>query len=78
MAVRGECARRRSLWTTNRRGHCHATHCHAKEQRRHADGPCIFKLPKKAGFAASHGLYDDGEHLVGSELVSLQHACAAT
>jgi|LauGreSuBDMM15SN_2_FD.fasta_scaffold07040_1 hypothetical protein len=44
------------------------------KQRRYADGPCIFKLPKKARFAAAHGLYVDGD-LVGSELVSLQHAC---
>ena len=44
------------------------------KQRRYADGPCIFKLPKKARFAAAHGLYVDGD-FVGSELVSLQHAC---
>ena len=46
----------------------------AAPRRYHADGPCIFKLPKKARFAAAHGLYVDGD-LVGSELVSLQHAC---
>eukprot|EP00900_Chrysochromulina_parva_P016117 jgi/Chrpa1/24506/Chrysochromulina_OHIO_Genome00023797-RA len=37
------------------------------KQRCYADGPCIFNLPKKARFAAEHGLYVDGD-LAGSEL----------
>ena len=44
------------------------------EQRRYADGPCIFVLPKMARYFACHGLYIDGD-LVGSELISLQEAC---
>ena len=34
------------------------------KQRRYADGPCIFGLPKLARYAATHGLYIDGD-LVG-------------
>ena len=44
------------------------------KQRRYADGPCLFRLPRKARYAAAHGLYVDGD-LVGSELIALQHAC---
>ena len=44
------------------------------KQRRYATGPCIFSLPKLARFAATHGLYIDGD-LVGSELTAYQHLC---
>ena len=59
--------------------HIHASYTprHAiPKQRCYADGPCIFNLPKKARFAAEHGLYVDGD-LAGSELdvSTLQHAC---
>ncbi len=50
--------------------HIHASYTprHAiPKQRCHADGPCIFNLPKKARFAAEHGIYVDGD-LAGSEL----------
>ena len=44
------------------------------KQRRYADGPCLFRLPRKARYAAAYGLYVDGD-LVASELIALQHAC---
>ena len=44
------------------------------KQRRYASGPCIFSLPKQARYAATHGLYVDGD-LVGSELTAYQHVC---
>ena len=66
----------RSTWSFC---HIHASYTprHAiPKQRCYADGPCIFNLPKKARFAAEHGLYVDGD-LAGSELdvSTLQHAC---
>ena len=57
----------RSTWSFC---HIHASYTprHAiPKQRCYADGPCIFNLPKKARFAAEHGLYVDGD-LAGSEL----------
>jgi len=48
----------------------HATSRHPEAavlRRWPTDGPCIFNLPKKARFAAEHGLYVDGD-LAGSEL----------
>ena len=44
------------------------------KQRRYASGPCIFSLPKEARYAATYGLYVDGD-LVGSELTAYQHIC---
>jgi len=48
-------------------GAAHQINLAIPKQRCYADGPCIFNLPKKARFAAEHGLYVDGD-LAGSEL----------